>query len=142
MKILLVDDSNTMRRIEKNTLEKMGYTDIEEAQDGAEAVKRVNSGGIQLVLMDWNMPNMTGIDALKAIKQNPAHKALPVIMVTSESEKTRIMEAIQSGAANYVVKPFQPDTLQEKITAVMAPLVLGPTRAGGETQQTGLGGKA
>jgi two-component system chemotaxis response regulator CheY len=120
MKILLVDDSNTMRRIEKNTLEKMGYTDIIEAQDGAEAVKRVDAGGIELVLMDWNMPNMTGIDALKAIKQNAAHKALPVIMVTSESEKSRIMEAIQAGAANYVVKPFQPETLQEKISAVMA----------------------
>jgi two-component system chemotaxis response regulator CheY len=120
MKILLVDDSNTMRRIEKNTLEKMGYADIIEAQDGAEAVKRVDAGGIELVLMDWNMPNMTGIEALKAIKANPAHKALPVIMVTSESEKSRIMEAIQAGASNYVVKPFQPETLQEKISAVMA----------------------
>lgn len=119
MKILLVDDSNTMRRIEKNTLEKMGYTDITEAQDGAEAVKRVAAGGFQLVLMDWNMPNMTGIDALKAIKADPAHKSLPVIMVTSESEKSRIMEAIQSGAASYVVKPFQADTLQDKINAVM-----------------------
>ena len=119
MKILLVDDSNTMRRIEKNTLEKMGYTDVTEAQDGAEAVKQVASGRFQLVLMDWNMPNMTGIDALRAIKADPAHKALPVIMVTSESEKSRIMEAIQSGAASYVVKPFQADTLQEKINAVM-----------------------
>jgi two-component system, chemotaxis family, chemotaxis protein CheY len=119
MKILLVDDSNTMRRIEKNTLEKMGYTDIIEAQDGAEAVKHVSSGGFELVLMDWNMPNMTGIDALKAIKADPAHKSLPVIMVTSESEKTRIMEALQSGAASYVVKPFQAETLQDKINAVM-----------------------
>ena len=119
MRILLVDDSNTMRRIERNTLEKMGYADVVEAQDGAEAVEKVASGGFQLVLMDWNMPNMTGIDALKAIKADPAHRSLPVIMVTSESEKSRIMEALQSGAASYVVKPFQADTLQDKINAVM-----------------------
>jgi two-component system chemotaxis response regulator CheY len=118
MKILLVDDSNTMRRIEKNTLEKMGYTDITEAGDGLEAVAKVAGGGFDLVLMDWNMPNMTGIDALKKLKADAATKAVPVIMVTSESEKSRIMEAIQAGAANYVVKPFQQDTLQEKISAI------------------------
>ncbi|MDB5047328.1 MAG: Chemotaxis protein CheY [Fibrobacteres bacterium] len=118
MKILLVDDSNTMRRIEKNTLEKMGYTDIQEAVDGADAISKLTAGGFELVLMDWNMPNMTGIEALKVIKANPATKGVPVIMVTSESEKTRIMEAIQAGAANYVVKPFQAETLQEKISAV------------------------
>jgi two-component system chemotaxis response regulator CheY len=118
MKILLVDDSNTMRRIEKNTLEKMGYSEVHEACDGADAIQKLGAGGFELVLMDWNMPNMTGIDALKAIKANPALKSVPVIMVTSESEKSRIMEAIQAGAANYVVKPFQPETLQEKISAV------------------------
>ena len=118
MKILLVDDSNTMRRIEKNTLEKMGYTDITEAGDGLEAVAKVNGTKFDLVLMDWNMPNMTGIDALKKIKADAATKSVPVIMVTSESEKSRIMEAIQAGAANYVVKPFQQDTLQEKISAL------------------------
>jgi two-component system chemotaxis response regulator CheY len=118
MKILLVDDSNTMRRIEKNTLEKMGYTDVTEAGDGAEAVSKAAQGGFDLVLMDWNMPNMTGIDALKKLKTQDSTRAIPVIMVTSESEKSRIMEALQAGAANYVVKPFQPETLQEKIAAV------------------------
>lgn len=120
MKILLVDDSSTMRRIQKNTLEKLGHTDVTEAGDGAEAIAKLQegAGSYELVLMDWNMPNMTGIDALKKIKADPALKAVPVIMVTSESEKTRIMEAIQSGAANYVVKPFQPETLAEKIAAV------------------------
>lgn len=120
MKILLVDDSSTMRRIQKNTLEKLGHTDVTEAGDGLEAIAKLQEGGgsYDLVLMDWNMPNMTGIDALKKIKADPALKGVPVIMVTSESEKTRIMEAIQSGAANYVVKPFQPETLAEKIAAI------------------------
>lgn len=119
MKILLVDDSDTVRCIGRHTLVKMGYTDIVEAQDGAEAVKQVASGAFQLVLMDWNMPNMTGIDALKAIKANPAHKSLPVIMVTSESEKSRITEALQGGASSYLVKPFQAETLQDRINEVM-----------------------
>jgi two-component system, chemotaxis family, chemotaxis protein CheY len=118
MKILLVDDSTTMRRIQKNTLEKLGHTDVTEAGDGAEAITKLQGGGFELVLMDWNMPNMTGIDALKKIKADPALQAVPVIMVTSESEKSRILEAIQSGAANYVVKPFQAETLAEKINAI------------------------
>jgi two-component system, chemotaxis family, chemotaxis protein CheY len=120
MKILLVDDSTTMRRIQKNTLAKLGFENVTEAEDGADALKKLASDGpFELVLMDWNMPNMTGIEALKKIKADPALKAIPVIMVTSESEKTRIVEAIQSGAANYVVKPFQPETLMEKISAVI-----------------------
>jgi two-component system chemotaxis response regulator CheY len=118
MKILLVDDSTTMRRIQKNTLEKLGHTDVTEAGDGVEAIAMLQGGGFELVLMDWNMPNMTGIDALRKIKADPLLKGVPVIMVTSESEKSRIMEAIQSGAANYVVKPFQAETLAEKINAV------------------------
>jgi two-component system chemotaxis response regulator CheY len=109
-----------MRRIQKNTLEKLGHTDITEAGDGAEAIAKLSgSGPFDLVLMDWNMPNMTGIDALKKIKGDAALKAVPVIMVTSESEKTKIMEAIQAGAANYIVKPFQAEVLQEKISAVL-----------------------
>ncbi|MDB5051674.1 MAG: hypothetical protein JWO30_4745 [Fibrobacteres bacterium] len=119
MRILLVDDSSTMRRIERNTLEKLGHTDVTEAEDGADALKKLAAGKFDLILMDWNMPNMTGIEALKKIKADETLKAIPVIMVTSESEKTRIIEALQSGAANYVVKPFQPETLKEKITAVI-----------------------
>ena len=120
MKILLVDDSNTMRRIQKNTLKQIGYEDVLEAGDGQEALSTLKANSeIKLVLMDWNMPNMDGITALKTIKGDDALKHVPVIMVTSESEKSRIIEAIQSGAANYVVKPFQPDTLKEKIVATM-----------------------
>ncbi len=118
MKILLVDDSNTMRRIQRNTLTSLGFTEVDEAEDGAEAVKKIPGGGYNLVLMDWNMPNMTGIEALKAIRADPATATLPVIMVTSESEKTRILEAIQAGATNYIVKPFTPDVLREKLAAL------------------------
>lgn len=118
MRILLVDDSSTMRRIQKNTLGQLGLTDIEEADDGEAAVAKLSAGGFDLVLMDWNMPKMTGIEALKKMKADPAMKVVPVIMVTSESEKSRIIEAIQAGAANYIVKPFQPETLQEKISAL------------------------
>ena len=121
MKILLADDSNTMRRIQKNTLKTIGYEDVVEAADGREAVNALKSNpDVNLVLLDWNMPNMTGIEALKAIKADDSTKDIPVIMVTSESEKTKIIEAIQAGAANYVVKPFQADTLKEKITAVVS----------------------
>jgi len=118
MKILLVDDSNTMRRIQRNTLAGLGFNDVDEAEDGADAVAKVQAGNYDLVLMDWNMPNMTGIEALKAIRANAQTAAVPVIMVTSESEKTRILEAIQSGATNYIVKPFTPDVLREKLAAL------------------------
>ena len=118
MKILLVDDSSTMRRIQKNTLTQLGLTDVDEAEDGEAAVAKVQATKYDLVLMDWNMPKMTGIDALKKIKGDPALKSVPIIMVTSESEKSRIIEAIQAGAANYIVKPFQAETLQEKIQAI------------------------
>ncbi|MDR2579715.1 MAG: response regulator [Fibromonadaceae bacterium] len=120
MKILLVDDSSTMRRIQKNTLTSLGYTDIIEAEDGADALEKLRQHpDVQLTLMDWNMPNMTGIEALKAIKSNPETKNIPVMMVTSEAEKTKIVEAIQSGASNYLVKPFEADALKEKIAGIV-----------------------
>lgn len=119
MNILLVDDSTTMRRIQRNTLEKLGYPNVEEAEDGAVAVKMVTAGKFDLILMDWNMPNLSGIDALRKIKGNDATKSVPVIMVTSESEKSKIIEALQAGAVNYVVKPFQPEVLQEKLATVL-----------------------
>lgn len=118
MKILLVDDSSTMRRIQKNTLNTIGLTDVDEAEDGEMAVAKALAGNYDLILMDWNMPKMTGIEALKKMKTEDSIKGIPVIMVTSESEKSRIIEAIQAGAANYIVKPFQPETLQEKIAAL------------------------
>lgn len=120
MKILLVDDSSTMRRIQKNTLGSLGYTDVVEAEDGADALEKLRENAdVALVLMDWNMPNMTGIESLKAIKSNPATKAIPVMMVTSEAEKSKIVEAIQNGASNYLVKPFEAEALKEKISGII-----------------------
>lgn len=115
MKILLVDDSGTMRHIQKRTLTELGLTDVKEAADGAQALKAVELEKFDLILMDWNMPNVTGIDALKLLKANPAHKGIPVVMVTSESEKSHILEAIHAGAANYILKPFSTETLKEKL---------------------------
>jgi two-component system, chemotaxis family, chemotaxis protein CheY len=120
MKILLVDDSNTMRRIQCNTLKQIGYEDVIQAEDGQDALQKLKENtDVSLVLLDWNMPNMNGIDCLKAIKANAATQNIPVMMVTSEAEKSRIIEAIQSGAANYLVKPFHADALKEKITAIL-----------------------
>lgn len=113
MKVLVVDDSSVMRRIVINALASGGITDVVQAGDGEEAVRHATSEAFDLILMDWNMPNMRGIDAVRAIRSNGS--AVPIIMVTTESEKSRVLEAIKSGANNYVVKPFEPATILEKI---------------------------
>ena len=117
MKIMLVDDSKTMRKIQKGVLTKLGYTDLVEACDGQDAISRVFAEEPNLILLDWNMPNMDGLSFLKAYRQKV--KDVPVIMVTTEAEKSRIVEALQAGANNYVVKPFTPDILSEKIKQTM-----------------------
>ncbi|MCD6118441.1 response regulator [bacterium] len=118
MKALIVDDSAVMRKIVINAIAQMGITDVGHAADGQEAVKEALSGNYDLVLLDWNMPNMLGIDALKVIRAKGI--TTPVIMVTTEAEKSRILEAIKSGANNYVVKPFQPEHLIGKIKDTLA----------------------
>lgn len=120
MRILLVDDSGTMRAIQKKILAELGLTDIAEAADGLLALGVLSSQRIDLVLLDWNMPNMSGIEALKRIKSNPATSYIPVIMVTSESEKAHILEAVKHGAANYVVKPFSSAVIREKLAPYIA----------------------
>jgi two-component system chemotaxis response regulator CheY len=117
MKVLVVDDSVVMRRIMINALNQSGTTDIEEAPDGAEAVRMVMEKDYDLVLMDWNMPNLLGIDAVRKIRENG--KAVPIIMVTTEAEKSRVVEALKAGANNYVIKPFQPSVIISKIDDVM-----------------------
>ena len=115
MKILLVDDSAAMRQIQRKILIGLGLTNICEASDGLLAIKAAGAEKPDLIMMDWNMPNMTGIDALKQMKADPALKHIPVIMITSESDKANIVEAVKAGAASYVVKPFNGDTIREKL---------------------------
>jgi len=118
MKVLVVDDFSTMRRILKNILKQIGYSDIEEAEDGNSALARLRQGGFGLVVSDWNMPNMTGLDLLKAIRADNALNNMPVLMVTAEAKKENVMDAIKAGVNNYVVKPFTADVLKEKIEKI------------------------
>jgi two-component system chemotaxis response regulator CheY len=115
MKILLVDDSRTMRNIQKKVLEPMGGVEFSEAGDGIEALSAIAAtpGGFNLILVDWNMPNMDGHTLVKSVREKD--KKTPMIMVTTESEKTRVIEAIKAGVNNYVIKPFTPDALMEKV---------------------------
>ena len=115
MRILIVDDSIAMRRVEKNMLIEWGFSDIVEATDGAHALKLVAAAKFDLILLDWKMPVLSGLDTLKSLKSNPDFKSIPVVMVTSESFKLKILEAIQAGAANYIIKPFSDEVFREKL---------------------------
>lgn len=117
MKILLVEDSKTMRNIEKAVLSQLGHTEIEEACDGQDALGKLTSFQPDLLLVDWNMPNMDGLTFVRTYRQ--ANRLTPIIMVTTESEKARVVEAIKAGVNNYVVKPFTPDLLSQRITETM-----------------------
>jgi two-component system chemotaxis response regulator CheY len=118
MKALVVDDSMTIRRIVIKALTMVGVTDTTEAGDGTEAVQAVASDKFNVILLDWNMPNMSGIDTLRTIRQSG--NRTPVIMVTTEAEKARVIEAIKAGANDYLIKPFSPDQLAEKVKGVIA----------------------
>lgn len=118
LKILIVDDFSTMRRIVRNLLKELGFTNADEAEDGVVALQKLKSGNFQFVVSDWNMPNMTGIELLRAIRADADLKHLPVLMVTAEAKKENIIEAAQAGASGYVVKPFTAATLEEKLNKV------------------------
>ena len=118
MTFLVVDDFSTMRRIVRNLLKELGFTNADEAEDGVVALQKLKSGGFQFVVSDWNMPNMTGIELLRAIRGDVELKHLPVLMVTAEAKKENIIEAAQAGASGYVVKPFTAATLEEKLNKV------------------------
>lgn len=118
MKILIVDDFSTMRRIIKNLLRDLGFTNTVEADDGKTALPILEGGGIEFLVTDWNMPLMTGIDLLKAVRANPKLVDLPVLMVTAEAKKEQIVMAAQAGVNGYVIKPFTSATLKEKIEKI------------------------
>ena len=116
MKILVVDDMSTMRRIVKNILKQLGFNNLEE--NGQEALKKLKADTYGFVVSDWNMPVMMGIDMLRAIRADETLKKIPVLMVTAEAQKENLMEAVQAGVSNYVVKPFTAETMQEKINKI------------------------
>lgn len=118
MKILIVDDFSTMRRIIKNLLRDLGFTNTHEADDGTTALPMLKNGGFDFLISDWNMPGMTGLDLLKAVRAEPHTAKLPVLMVTAESKREQIIEAAQAGVNGYVVKPFTAVTLEEKINKI------------------------
>jgi two-component system chemotaxis response regulator CheY len=124
MKILVVDDFSTMRRIVKNLLKQIGYVNIEEAEDGAQAYAKLKTGGFGFVVSDWNMPNMDGLELLKKVRSDSDLKDIPVLMVTAEAEKDKVITAIQAGVNNYIVKPFTGEVLKEKMDKIIEKLSL------------------
>ena len=123
LKILVVDDFPTMRRIVKTLLKQNGFSNFTEAEDGVQAMKLLEShGDFEFIVSDWNMPNMNGLELLKTVRATPKLKHLPFLMVTAEAEKENIIEAVKSGVSNYVVKPFTGQTLKEKLDKIEANL--------------------
>lgn len=120
MKFLVVDDFSTMRRIVRNLLKELGFSNVNEAEDGVDALRKLRAEQYDFVVSDWNMPNMTGIDLLREIRADANLKHLPVLMVTAEAKKENIIEAAQAGASGYVVKPFTATTLDEKLKKIFS----------------------
>ena len=120
IKVLVVDDMSTMRRIVKNVLRQIGFSDIVEAENGQEALTKLKAGGFGLVVSDWNMPVMQGIELLRAVRGDTELKTIPFLMVTAEAQKENLIEAVQAGVSNYVVKPFTAEVLQGKLEKIFA----------------------
>lgn len=118
MKILVVDDFSTMRRIVKNILKQLGYDNIEEAEDGAQAYAKLKNTKFDFVVSDWNMPNMDGLELLTKVRSDPDLKDTPVLMVTAEAEKEMVITALKAGVSNYIVKPFTAEVMKEKMEKI------------------------
>jgi two-component system, chemotaxis family, chemotaxis protein CheY len=118
MKILVVDDFQTMRRIIRNYLRQLGFNNVEEAEDGDVALAKLHEAPFDFVITDWNMPKMTGIDLLKAIRSQNNFRNIPVLIITAEAEKENVVQAAQAGVNDYIVKPFTPEVLQAKIERI------------------------
>ena len=119
MKVMIVDDYKTMLRILRNLLKQLGFSDIEEASDGAEALQKLRQAAYGLVISDWNMEPMTGMQLLREVRSDDQLKGLPFIMVTAESKTENVIAAKQAGVSNYIVKPFNAETLKQKMTSVL-----------------------
>jgi two-component system chemotaxis response regulator CheY len=119
MKVLVVDDFATMRRIVKGVLKQLGFGNIIEAEDGTVAMAELKKEKIGLIVSDWNMPNMSGLELLKAVRGDAGLKGIPFIMVTAEGQKENVIEAVKAGVSNYIVKPFTPETFGEKLQKVI-----------------------
>ena len=126
-KFLVVDDFSTMRRIVRNLLKELGYTNVDEAEDGVQALQKLRSDQFDFVVSDWNMPNMDGLQMLQSIRgdANPVISKMPVLMVTAEAKKENIVAAAQAGANGYVVKPFTAATLDEKLGKIFEKMAAG-----------------
>lgn len=122
LKFLVVDDFSTMRRIVRNLLKELGYTNVDEAEDGAVALQKLNATQFDFVVTDWNMPNMDGLTLLQTIRRTPQLKHLPVLMITAEAKKENIIAAAQAGASGYIVKPFTAATMAEKLEKIFEKL--------------------
>jgi two-component system chemotaxis response regulator CheY len=129
MPILVVDDYNTMIRIIRNLLKQLGFENVDEASDGSVALERLSEKKYGLIISDWNMEPMTGYDLLKEVRSNPEFKATPFIMVTAESKTENVIAAKKAGVNNYIVKPFNAQTLQHKIESVFSDSAPPPPRA-------------
>ncbi|MCE2946341.1 MAG: chemotaxis response regulator CheY [bacterium] len=119
LKFLVVDDFSTMRRIVRNLLKELGFSNVDEAEDGVVALAKLKAGGFDFVISDWNMPNMTGIELLRAIRGDATLASLPVLMITAEAKKENIIEAAQAKASGYIVKPFTAAVLDEKLNKIL-----------------------
>ena len=120
MKLLIVDDSSTMRRIIKNTLARLNYKDVAEGEDGLAAWEYLDDHpDVEMLITDWNMPNMNGLELVKKVRSDPRFEELPIIMVTTEGGKAEVITALKAGVNNYIVKPFTPQVLKEKLGAVL-----------------------
>lgn len=122
MSILVVDDFPTMRRIVRSLLKELGFNNVDEAEDGQDALNKLRGGSFEFVVSDWNMPNLDGLEMLKQIRSDDGLKHLPVLMVTAEAKKDNIIAAAQAGANGYVVKPFTAATLEEKLNKIFEKL--------------------
>ena len=118
LKFLVVDDFSTMRRIVRNLLKELGFTNVEEAEDGAVALSKLRQGGFEVVVSDWNMPNMDGLSLLQTMRADAALKSLPFLMITADAKKEDIAAAVQAGASSCIAKPFTAATLQEKLDKI------------------------